>query len=49
MSKVEEFYSVIQGLRGGNIPWGELDRHTQDTFMQAISILIQISTLRKPE
>ncbi|HNU62021.1 MAG TPA: hypothetical protein PKL04_07465 [Methanofastidiosum sp.] len=47
MSKVEEFYLAIQKLRGGNVPWEELDRRTQDMFMQAISVLVQISSLRK--
>ena len=47
MSKVEEFYLDIQKLREGNVPWEELNRRTQDMFMQAISVLVQISSLRR--
>jgi hypothetical protein len=47
MSKVEEFYSKIQKESDGNVPWNELDRHTQDTFIKAISIILQIANLRK--
>lgn len=47
MSKVEEFYDKIQKESNGNVPWNELDRHTQDMFMKAISIILQIVNLRK--
>lgn len=47
MSEVEQFYTVVQKLRGGDVPWEELDRSIQDMFMKAISVLVQISSLRK--
>lgn len=46
MSEVQQFYEVIQKLKGGNVPWDSLDRQTQDMFMQAISVLVQIANLR---
>lgn len=46
MSEVQQFYEVIQKLKGGNVPWNNLDRQTQDMFMQTISVLVQIANLR---
>lgn len=47
ISKVEELYNKIQETNNGNVPWNEVPRHMQDTFMQALSILVQITSMRK--
>ena len=46
MSEVEQFYEKIRELQGGNIPWNNLPRYHQDILMQAINIILQITSQR---
>jgi len=41
-SETELLYEQLQAKLGGNVPWHQLPRQTQEVFIHAVNLLMQI-------